>query len=57
VLPSTEKVGKWKQAYLARWDGYIDALEPDPDYKKKRRDVIAETFDRLERLAQAQQKN
>jgi hypothetical protein len=57
VLPSTEKVAKWKQAYLARWDGYIDALEPDPDYKKKRRDVIAETFDRLECLAQAQQKD
>jgi hypothetical protein len=57
VLPSSETVAKWKQAYLAVWDGYIDELEPDPEYKKKRRQVIAETFDRLERLARAQQKD
>ena len=57
VLPSPETVAKWKQAYLAVWDGSIDDLEPKPEYKKKRRQVIAETFDRLERLARAQQKD
>jgi Domain of unknown function (DUF4259) len=57
VLPFPEKVAKWKQGYLALWDGYIDELEPAPDYKKKRREVIVETFDRLERLARAQQKD
>ena len=55
VLPSPDVVGNWKQAYLALWDGHIDELEPKPEYKKQRREVIAETFDRVERLARTKQ--
>jgi hypothetical protein len=57
VLPSPKKVATWKQAYLAVWDGGIDELDPNPEYKKNRREVIAQTFDRLERLARAHEKD
>ena len=57
VLPLPEMVANWKKAYLAVWDGHIDELDPKPDYKKQRREVIAETFDRVERLARAQQED
>ena len=51
VLPPPETVAEWKQKYLAAWDAGIDGLDPTPDYKQKRREVIIDTFDRVERLA------
>ncbi len=51
VLPRPETVAEWKQKYLEIWDTHIDGLDPDPDYKKKRREIIIETFDRVEGLA------
>jgi hypothetical protein len=51
VLPPPETVAEWKQKYLAVWDANIDGLDPDADYKKTRREVIIDTFDRVERLA------
>jgi hypothetical protein len=51
VLPPPGVVAGWRGQYLKVWDGGIDGLDPDPDYKKKRREVIIETFDRVERLA------
>jgi Domain of unknown function (DUF4259) len=53
VLPPPETVADWKQKYLHVWDACIDGLDPDPEYKAKRREVIVETFDRVERLARA----
>jgi hypothetical protein len=55
VLPSPKVIVNWRQAYLALWDAHIDELEPKPEYKKQRREVIAKTFDRVERLARTQQ--
>ncbi len=49
VLPPPEIIAEWKEKYLG--DKSIDGLDPNPDYKKKRRDVISQTFDRVERLA------
>lgn len=51
VLPPPEIVLQWKQKYLEVWDAHIDGLGPKPEYKKVRRDVIASTFDRVEKLA------
>ena len=32
---------------MRAWDGYIDSLSPKRDYKRKRREVIVTTFNRL----------
>lgn len=49
--PKPEEVEKAETAYLASWDGYIDRLQPDPEYKRERRQTIASTFRRLHALA------
>lgn len=46
-LPEVSTVEAWKNKYLEIFDDQIDALEPGGDYKKKRRQVIETTFDRL----------
>jgi hypothetical protein len=51
VLPAPDEVAQWRQKFLATWDATIDGLQPAADYKKRRRDVIIETFDRVEQLA------
>jgi hypothetical protein len=51
VLPPPETIAEWKLKYLAVWDACIDGLDPGPEYKQKRRQVIIETFERVERLA------
>jgi hypothetical protein len=51
VPPSPEEVEEAETAYLSSWDGYIDKLRPDPDYKRDRRQVISSTFRRLHALA------
>ena len=49
--PTPSTVAGWRSLYLDVWDNGIDGLDPDPEYKRKRREVIIETFDRIERLA------
>ncbi|WP_430332977.1 hypothetical protein [Rhodococcus sp. ACT016] len=36
----------WRDRYLRVWDGYIDELEPNDDYKIDRRAVLVGTFER-----------
>jgi hypothetical protein len=50
-FPGAEEIEQWKIEYLRVWDGYIDGLMPSEDYKGRRREVIAATFDRLRRAA------
>jgi hypothetical protein len=45
--PKPPEVAAWRDAYLAAWEGYIDALGCKPKFKKERRAVIVNTFDRL----------
>ena len=45
-LPAPQEVERWKQEYLAVWDGYIDNLASG-DYKSGRRRVLVATFDHL----------
>jgi hypothetical protein len=47
MLPSLEVAEAWKKKYLDVWDGYIDELEPSEEWKKERRAVLVQTFDRL----------
>jgi hypothetical protein len=51
VVPSPETIMEWKRVYLEVWDEYIDQLKPKPEYKRKRRKVIVDSFDRLERVS------
>ena len=51
VLPPPETVAEWKRQYMEIWDACINGLNPDPEYKQQRREVLVSTFDRLERLA------
>jgi hypothetical protein len=51
VPPKPDIVTQCQEAYLPVWDGYIDRLEPDPEYKLERRKVIQATFERLLNLA------
>ena len=50
-LPAAATAADWKVRYLAVWDGAIDGLEPTPDYRRDRREVLVRTFDRLVELA------
>jgi hypothetical protein len=56
VLPSPETVADWKQKFLLIWDAG-ETLDQMSDSDKKRRAVIVETFDRVERLARRQHSN
>jgi hypothetical protein len=47
TLAKRVDVYTWKTRYLAMFDDQIDELEPTADYKRQRRIVIANTFDRL----------
>lgn len=49
--PAAEEIDRWKREYLKVWDAHIDELMPSEDYKRKRRVVIAATFDRLRRAS------
>jgi uncharacterized protein DUF4259 len=50
ALPPPETIAAWKQKFLQVWDA---GEMPDQmcDSDKKRREVIVETFDRVEQLA------
>ncbi|MFN8555797.1 MAG: DUF4259 domain-containing protein [Dehalococcoidia bacterium] len=49
--PSPELVREWREAYVAIFDEQIDHLDPAPGYKEARRQVIVDTFARLEARA------
>lgn len=51
--PEPDVVARWRDAYLAVYDDQIDSLDPDPEFKTGRRQVILETFNGL--LAQSQE--
>ncbi|MFD8696134.1 DUF4259 domain-containing protein [Kitasatospora purpeofusca] len=46
-LPKAEVVEGWKETFMAVWERTIDGLEPKPEYKRKRREVLIRTFDQL----------
>src|SRR4051794_29360553 len=46
-FPAGTEIQKWKRKYLKIWDGYIEKLRPSADYRRKRRRLIIQTFDRL----------
>jgi len=41
-----------RHTMLTEWDASIDGLDPDPDYKVARRQVIKESFDKLQAVVQ-----
>jgi hypothetical protein len=49
--PKPGVIEPWRERYLAIYDEQIDDLDPDPEYKVKRREVIAETFENLLKLS------
>ncbi len=49
--PGLDKVRRWKQQYLAIYDDQIDGFDPTPGHAEARRQVIAETFAKLEAQA------
>lgn len=51
--PDLQELQQWKQIYLREWDGSIDELDPDEDYRRDRRETLVATFDRMLKLAAA----
>jgi len=45
--PKPDVIESWRERYLTIYDDQIDDLVPDPDYKVKRRQVIADTYSDL----------
>jgi hypothetical protein len=45
--PKPKVIEEWRSKYLAIYDDQIDDLDPNPDYKVKRRKVIDDTFTEL----------
>jgi len=50
-IPAVEEVTKWKTTFMDIWLESIDDLEPEEEYKKKRIEVLNQTFDDLIALA------
>jgi hypothetical protein len=51
IPPEPELVEACGSTYLRVWEGYIDRLDPKPDYKQARRAAIEASFGELARLA------
>jgi hypothetical protein len=47
ILAKDVDVAAWKARYLDMYDGMIDELDPDADYKEQRRVAIVATYDKL----------
>jgi hypothetical protein len=43
-----DQVIRWRDQYLAACDEHIDDYGPKPEYKRERRQVIIETFEKLQ---------
>lgn len=55
IWPQVPILEQWKHTFLDAWDGSIDGLSPDADYRRERRDTLVETFDRMLALARKDQ--
>jgi RNA polymerase subunit RPABC4/transcription elongation factor Spt4 len=51
VPPRASVVKRWRERYLRIYDEQIEMLDPDAEFKTKRRRVIEATFGKLERQA------
>lgn len=51
-LPGPGKVARWSAEALKIHDDEIDLFDPDEDYKRERRSVIVETFQRLAKVVE-----
>ena len=49
--PKPDQIQNWKARYLDIFEEEIDGLDPDGEFKIKRRKVIDDTFDRLLRAS------
>ncbi|MEU8899140.1 DUF4259 domain-containing protein [Nocardia sp. NPDC048505] len=56
-FPAAAQLGEWRDRYLRVWDGHIDELGPDEDFKTRRRAVLTATFDRAVALATARERD
>jgi hypothetical protein len=56
VLPEPKEIEGWKAQYLEIWEANVDEYGPTPGYKRTRRKVIVEVFDRFAALARKQKK-
>ncbi|MDP9848504.1 DUF4259 domain-containing protein [Streptosporangium lutulentum] len=55
TLPEADTIEEWKKSYLAVWDREIDGLEPGPEHRERRREVLVRTFDQLAELTAGRQ--
>jgi tetratricopeptide (TPR) repeat protein len=46
-VPGVAAAEQCKRDYLSVWDECIDGLDPKPEYKRQRREVLVQTFDEL----------
>ncbi|WP_436530809.1 DUF4259 domain-containing protein [Actinoplanes sp. HUAS TT8] len=53
VLPEAGTVEGWKRTFMAVWEASIDGLEPGPEHKVRRREVLERTFDQLAEVIRA----
>ncbi|MEU6018477.1 DUF4259 domain-containing protein [Streptomyces sp. NPDC047515] len=54
TVPGAAVVQGWKKTFMDVWERTIDGLEPEPEYKEKRRTELIRTFDRLAALSARQ---
>src|SRR5262245_57792320 len=47
VLPKAADVRAWSAKFIGIWDATIDDLDPNEEWKVKRREVLVRTFDSL----------
>ena len=47
LLPDRDRAESWRETYMKTWESDIDALQPKPAYRKKRREVLNDLFGRL----------
>ncbi|MFJ7492370.1 DUF4259 domain-containing protein [Streptomyces sp. NPDC097727] len=47
TVPAAAVAERWKRTFMDVWERAIDGLEPEPEYKERRRAELIRTFDRL----------
>ncbi|MDH6132468.1 hypothetical protein P3T37_001853 [Kitasatospora sp. MAA4] len=52
-LPKADVIEGWKASYLPIWERSIDELDPKPEHRTARREILVRTFDQLTTLARA----
>jgi hypothetical protein len=52
-VPTPKQVTGWSELALAAYDSEIEGFDPDEEYKRERRRVIADTFARLLAIAES----